>query len=99
MTRTAKALSRDMRHVVDEVEHLLHEAGSAGSGTVSDLKSRVGQAMESARARLDAVDTSVRSGARYAATRTDDLVHERPWQAMAVGAVIGLAIGLLVSRR
>jgi ElaB/YqjD/DUF883 family membrane-anchored ribosome-binding protein len=86
-----------MRNVVNEVENLLHDVGSAGGGTVHELKSRVGSALDSARQRLDAWDTGVRSNARRAATVTDDYVHNSPWQAIGIGAVVGLAAGLAVS--
>jgi ElaB/YqjD/DUF883 family membrane-anchored ribosome-binding protein len=95
----ANALARDMRNVVSEVETLLRDANTAGSGTVHDLRNRVGLAMESARERLDRIDTGVRTGARRAATVTDEYVHGSPWQAIGVGLLIGLAAGVLLMRR
>ncbi len=59
----ANALARDMRNVVSEVETLLRDANSAGSGTMQDLRNRVGLAMEAARDRLDRLDSGAR-GAR-----------------------------------
>ena len=93
------ALARDMRNVVSEVETLLRDANSAGSGTIQDLRSRVGLAMEAARDRLDRLDTGVRTGARRAASVTDEYVHGSPWQAIGVGLLVGLAAGLLLTRR
>jgi ElaB/YqjD/DUF883 family membrane-anchored ribosome-binding protein len=91
----ANALARDMRNVVSEVETLLRDANSAGSGTMQDLRNRVGLAMEAARDRLDRLDT----GARRAATVTDEYVHGSPWQAIGVGLLVGLAAGVLLMRR
>jgi ElaB/YqjD/DUF883 family membrane-anchored ribosome-binding protein len=91
----ANALARDMRNVVSEVETLLRDANSAGSGTMQDLRNRVGLAMEAARDRLDRLD----SGARRAVTVTDEYVHGSPWQAIGVGLLIGLAAGVLLMRR
>jgi ElaB/YqjD/DUF883 family membrane-anchored ribosome-binding protein len=31
--------------------------------------------------------------------RTDGFVHENPWQVVGIAAVIGLAVGILASRR
>jgi ElaB/YqjD/DUF883 family membrane-anchored ribosome-binding protein len=95
----ATVLARDMRNVVSEVETLLRDANSAGHGAMSDLRSRVGQAMDMARARIDRMDTGVRTGARRAATITDDYVHASPWQAVGVGLLVGLAAGALLLRR
>jgi len=36
---------------------------------------------------------------RTAARATDAYVHERPWESIAVGAGVGLLLGLLVARR
>ena len=95
----ATALARDMRNVVNEVEALLREANMSGSSTVHDLRGRVGHAMETARERLDRLDTGVRTGARRAATVTDEYVHGSPWQAIGVGLLLGLAAGVLLMRR
>jgi ElaB/YqjD/DUF883 family membrane-anchored ribosome-binding protein len=55
--------------------------------------------METARERLDRLDTGVRTGARRAATVTDEYVHGSPWQAIGVGLLLGLAAGVLLMRR
>jgi ElaB/YqjD/DUF883 family membrane-anchored ribosome-binding protein len=99
MTRFAKASAPDMRGVVDDVQHLLKEAGSGAGGTLHDFKRRVAHALDAARDRLDDLDDSVRSGARQAVTVTDDYAHAHPWHLLAAGAVLGVAIGLMFIRR
>jgi ElaB/YqjD/DUF883 family membrane-anchored ribosome-binding protein len=95
----ATALARSMRTVADDVETLLRDMGDARRGTVHELRSRVGQAMDTARQRYDRLDTGVRSGARQAATVTNDYVHASPWQAIGIGLAVGLAAGWLMMRR
>jgi ElaB/YqjD/DUF883 family membrane-anchored ribosome-binding protein len=99
MNRNDTTLARDMRNVVDDVEALLRDANTAGTGTMHDLRNRVGYAMQVARDRLDTIDTNVRTNARRAATVTDDYVHASPWQAIGVGLLVGLAAGALLMRR
>jgi ElaB/YqjD/DUF883 family membrane-anchored ribosome-binding protein len=36
---------------------------------------------------------------KVAAKTTDDYVHDNTWQSMGVAAALGLAIGVLISRR
>jgi ElaB/YqjD/DUF883 family membrane-anchored ribosome-binding protein len=36
---------------------------------------------------------------KVAAKTTDDYVHDNPWNAVGVATAIGLAIGVLISRR
>jgi ElaB/YqjD/DUF883 family membrane-anchored ribosome-binding protein len=101
MTRQPKgsAMATDMRSVVSDVENLLHEVGSSAGGTVHEFKSRVSHALDAARERLDQLDGSVRSGARQAVTTTDDYAHAHPWHVLAAGALVGLALGFLLTRR
>jgi len=86
-----------MRNVVSDVQELLQEVGSRGSGTVNEFKSRMSRALEAARDRLDQID--VRGNARQVATVTDDYARTHPWQVLGAGALVGLAIGLLIARR
>jgi ElaB/YqjD/DUF883 family membrane-anchored ribosome-binding protein len=36
---------------------------------------------------------------KAAAQTTDEFVHENPWKAVAVSAVVGLLLGMLISRK
>jgi ElaB/YqjD/DUF883 family membrane-anchored ribosome-binding protein len=36
---------------------------------------------------------------RRAVRATDDYVHDNPWQAVSVAGVVGLLLGVLISRR
>jgi len=87
-----------MRSVVSDVENLLQDVGRTG-GTVHEFKTRMNRALDAARDRLDQIDGSVRTGARQAATVTDDYAHDHPWQILGAGALLGIAIGLLVASR
>lgn len=99
MTRHPTTSAAEMQGVVNEVQSLLKEVGNGASGTVHEFKRRVGHALDAARHRLDLLDDTVRTGARQAATVTDDYAHAHPWQVLAAGALVGLAIGVMLSRR
>lgn len=45
------------------------------------------------------VTDGVADRARAAARTTDDWVHDEPWKAIGIAAVVGLGVGLIVSRR
>ena len=94
---SSNAVTSDMRSVVSDVENLLHSVGTASGGTVHEFKARVGSALEAAKARLDAIDGSVRDGARRAVNTTDDYAHAHPWQALGAGMLIGAAVGFLIA--
>jgi ElaB/YqjD/DUF883 family membrane-anchored ribosome-binding protein len=46
----------------------------------------------------DAQDAVLEQG-RRAVRATDDYVHDNPWQAVSVAGVVGLLLGVLISRR
>lgn len=92
-------LERDMRGVVSEVEDLLRSVGARGSDATHAAQDRLAGALEGVQQRLRSLDEQVRSGTRHAAVATDDYVHARPWQAMAVAAAVGLLAGVLIARR
>ncbi len=102
MIREAR-LRRDLNNVAGQVEDLLARLGDEGSERIGDLRDRMGTLASGlaagARDRLSMIDTGVRTGARAAAKVTDAYVHENPWKVIGIGALAGLAIGYLVSRR
>lgn len=92
-------LEQDMRNVVTEVEDLLTTVGGEGGAGAREVQERVMRALDAAKQRLATIEDQVRTSARHAAEATDEYVHERPWQAVAAGAFVGLLAGLLIARR
>jgi len=102
MIREAR-LRRDLNSVASQVETLLGRLGDEGADRLQTLRERVGDLAggltAGARDTLSGLPTTVRSGARRAATVTDDYVHSNPWRVIGIGAAVGLLVGYLVSRR
>lgn len=89
----------ELRQVVADAEELLKiTADNAGEG-VAGLRARLQQRMGDARLRLMDLQASATEKARAAGHAADDFVHERPWSSVAMGAGLGLIIGLLIGRR
>jgi ElaB/YqjD/DUF883 family membrane-anchored ribosome-binding protein len=83
-----KVLSRD-------AEAILHAtAGSAGE-KMSDLRSRLSSALDSAKATCQRLEEKAIAGAKVA----DKTIREHPYESMGVAIGLGLMIGVLVSRR
>ena len=83
----------------DDVEELLRRVSTVGDKEISRLRFRVESSIGHARA-------ATREGARIAidstkkaAKVTDDYVHENPWKAIGVTAVVGLLVGALLRRK
>lgn len=89
----------DLRVVVADAEELLKltaaDLGEGASSLRARLQERVGKAKES----LHALQASATEKAKAAGHAADDYVHAKPWQSVAIGAGVGLLVGLLIGRR
>jgi ElaB/YqjD/DUF883 family membrane-anchored ribosome-binding protein len=88
-------LASDLQSLVRDAEELLKAtAGSAGE-KVSDLRTRLATALESAKATCHRVEEK----AVAAAKATDHVIREHPYESLGVAFGVGLLIGVLVARK
>jgi len=77
---------------VSDAEALLRSTANAGGAEVQE---RAQATLQELRARLSALEDTVRSRARD----VDSYVRDNPWQAVAVIGGVALLIGLAMGRR
>ena len=96
-------LLHDFNEVVSDTEALLKSVGAAGGEKTQALRANVEQSLKLAKERLQDLQDQAIEGARAAAKKTDEYVHDHPWQSLAVvagvSAVVGVVLGLLLNRR
>lgn len=92
-------LAQGLRHMVDEAEHLLHDAVDSGDAKFDAMRQQFGQHLKRLRIQLDDLEDSAAYKARRAARAADETVHAHPYGAMGLAATVGLLIGVLVARR
>ena len=83
-----KVLSRDAEAVLQTT------AGQAGD-KMSELRSRLSTALESAKATCQRIEEKAVAGAKVA----DKTIREHPYESIGVAFGVGLLIGVLVGRR
>jgi ElaB/YqjD/DUF883 family membrane-anchored ribosome-binding protein len=92
-------LMEDLRLVVSDAEELLRAtANQAGEGAAA-ARARIQESLQVVKGRLVAAETSVIERTQQAAKVTDQYVHENPWQAIGISAIVGAVVGILVARR
>ena len=92
---SAEKLAADLRLVISDAEALLRATvGQAGEATAA-ARAKMQESLESAKLKLGPLGEEVAEKARAA----DDYVRANPWQAVGIAALVGIALGLLVSRR
>jgi ElaB/YqjD/DUF883 family membrane-anchored ribosome-binding protein len=85
-------IAEDLRAIVSDAEALLRSSANTGG---ADAQERAQATLQDLRARLNALEDTVRSRARD----VDSYVRDNPWQAVAAAGGIALLLGLIMGRR
>jgi ElaB/YqjD/DUF883 family membrane-anchored ribosome-binding protein len=89
----------EIRNLIADVEELVARIADLNDADVASVRSRVMATVDAAKETLaDSADTLKRR-AREAASGADDYVHESPWVAVGLAALVGAVVGILVARR
>jgi ElaB/YqjD/DUF883 family membrane-anchored ribosome-binding protein len=90
----------DLREVVASTEALLAALGNEGGEAVGELRGRLKATIADVKKELGssffANARETISKARDTASSVDEFVHESPWAAVAIGAGVGLLVGLIL---
>lgn len=93
------ALSREAHSFLADIEDLVKATTSLTGEDLTRAKARLAERIAAARASVERMGGAIADGSRHAALATDGFVHERPWQAIGIGAALGVLVGFLIARR
>ncbi|HUQ12190.1 MAG TPA: DUF883 family protein [Steroidobacteraceae bacterium] len=88
----------ELNHIVAQAEKLLEQLGEQTGEAAEAVRERVTQTLNQAKAKLAATAVEVEEVAESMVERADNYVRANPWQSMAIAALLGGAITLLVTR-
>lgn len=92
-------LISSVKGTLDDAEALLREAANATGDRADELRTQALKSLRQTREALyDAQDEALAQGRRVARA-TDHYVHDNPWQAIGVAGLVGLLVGVLLTRR
>lgn len=95
---TQEKLASDLQAVVTSAEDLLKvTADQAGEG-YANARRKVENTLRSAKQQLAEVSDTVVTQGKQAAKVTDEYVRDKPWQAVGIGAAVGVIVGMLIRR-
>lgn len=92
-------LMHDLQTVIDDAEALLKSADFPSSEAFQSAKDRFEHTIKNARDEIIRLEKLVVYKTKEAVQITSDYVKDNPWQAVGLGAAIGLVVGLLISRK
>ena len=90
---------QDMRMVISDAEELLRATANQAGEKIGVARERIEDSLHQAKVKLAEAEAVLKERGAQAARYTDEYVHENPWHAIGVAAVIGIVLGLLMTRR
>ena len=98
-TVTMGKLVQDLKVVMHDAEGLLKATASEVGEKAREARVRLTASLESARTGLVDIEEKAIARAKEAATATDKVIREHPYQSIGVAFGVGLLIGVLVTRK
>lgn len=92
-------LVSDLKLVIKDAEELLRNTGQQMDSGYQAARAKFESTLQNAKSGLDTAQGKVVAGTKDAVQTTDRYVQENPWQAIGVGAIAGLVVGLLIGRK
>jgi ElaB/YqjD/DUF883 family membrane-anchored ribosome-binding protein len=88
-----------VNNFLDSVEDLTKALKDIESPDIARVRAKVKVALVAAKSAVSDTAFQLRSQAQQVGKRTDTFVRDNPWQVIGIAAVVGLAVGILASRR
>lgn len=87
----------DLQALVGHAQELMNLTSSVSGDGIAKVREQLRQSIDTAGTTLKRLQEEAMERGREVAQRTDTYVHENPWQAIAVGTVAGVALGMAAS--
>ena len=98
--RSAKDYANgEINSFIENVEDLTHALKDVDTPEIARVKAKVKIALAAAKSALSDGAAQVRSQAREVSRTTDNYVRDNPWLVVGIAALIGMAVGILFTRR
>ena len=97
--RIKSTASAEINALIADVEDLVARIADLKDADVARVRNRVSKAVDAAKESLLDGTENLRRQAQRAATTADDYVHDSPWAAIGIAALVGAVVGILATRR
>ena len=88
----------ELNRIVEQAESLLRSLAAEGGEAAEAVRERVSQTLHQAKSKLKATATNAEEVVESLADRADGYVRTNPWQAVAIAALLGGVLTLLVTK-
>jgi len=91
--------STEIKSLIADVEDLVARIADVKDADIARVRGKVLRAVDAAKDSLAQSADTVRRQAQKVAATADDYVHDSPWQAIGIAALVGAVVGILAARR
>ena len=98
-TGTRDQLLNDLKSVIQDAEQWLRAGSQMTGDELQAAKAKFERTLTTAKAEVIRIEELVVERTKEAAKATDEFVHENPWKAIGIAAAVGIAAGVIISRR
>jgi len=88
-----------INNFISDVEDLTDALKNVETPEIARVKAKVKIALAAAKSALSDGAAQVRTQAWQASRKTDTYVRDNPWQIVGIAALIGIAVGIMTTRR
>jgi ElaB/YqjD/DUF883 family membrane-anchored ribosome-binding protein len=96
--RGAEPAIDELNRIVSQAEKLLRDLEQQGGDAADAVRERVSETLAQAKGRLAATAVEAEQVVEGLADRTDKYVRANPWQSVAIAALLGGALALLITK-
>jgi ElaB/YqjD/DUF883 family membrane-anchored ribosome-binding protein len=93
------AIKRDVEQLLTDAQVLFQEAKESNLEKADELRVAATTRIQQAIHALRDMEASAVLRSKQLARETNEYVHEKPWYAIGISAVVGLLLGVLISKR
>jgi ElaB/YqjD/DUF883 family membrane-anchored ribosome-binding protein len=97
--RVKRAGRATINDFLDNVDDLTKAIKDIEAPEIARVRAKVKMALAATKSALSDGAAQVRSQARMVTQTTDNYVRDNPWQMVGIAAAVGIAVGLLLTRR
>jgi ElaB/YqjD/DUF883 family membrane-anchored ribosome-binding protein len=97
--KVKKYANASINDFLDNVDDLTKAIKDVETPEIARVRAKVKMALGAAKSALADGAAQVRGQARHVSRTTDTYVRDNPWQVVGIAAVVGVVLGVLMSRR
>jgi ElaB protein len=97
--KTKKYANAAITDFLDNVDDLTKAIKDVEAPEIARVRAKVKMAMAAAKSAISDGAAQVRGQARQVTKNTDSYVRDNPWQVVGIAAVVGIALGMMMTRR